>query len=112
MLQRNHEKGWQKKVNSRWTYTPRMDLTELLANMVFPYHDDIPKPRGLDIFTQGLVRIGAEPRHIGNHQRRCFVIEIGTNKQNAIEAEYDSQEESDAESLTVEPGLEPRDFPS
>ena len=79
--------------------------------MVLLYHKDIPKPRGLDIFAQRLARIGAKPRHIGNQCIR-LAVEIGNNAQNAMEFEYDSQEESDVETLAVEPDLEPRDFPS
>ena len=30
---------------------PRTHLAELLEYVVLPYHKDIPKPRGLDIFT-------------------------------------------------------------
>ena len=48
---------------------------------------------------------------IGN-QCTPLVIETGNKAQNALEAEYDSQEESDVDSLTVEPDIEPRDFPS
>ena len=84
---------------------------ELLEYAVLPYHKDIPKPRGIDSFAKGLARIGAEPRHIGNQCIR-LVIETGNNVQNALEPEYDSQEESDVDSLTVEPDIEPRDFPS
>ena len=78
--------------------------------MVPPYHKDIPKPRGLDIFTQGLASTGAEPRHIGN---QCILLSVktGNNAQNAMELEYDSQEESDADSVVVEPNLEPKGFP-
>ena len=90
---------------------PRTDLAELLEYVVLPCHQDIPKPRGLDIFTQGLARIGAEPRHIGNHCIR-LAVETGNNTQNAMEPEYDSQEDSDVDSLAVEPDLEPRNFPS
>ena len=55
---------------------PRADLAELLEYVVLPYHKDIPRPRGSDIFTWGLARIGAEPRHMGN-QCICLVVEIG-----------------------------------
>ena len=41
-----------------------------------------------------------------------LVAETGNDTQNAFEPEYDSQEESDADSLTAEPDIEPRDFPS
>ena len=87
------------------------DLAELLEYVVLPYRKDICKPRGLDIFTQELARIGAEPRHIGNHCIR-LAFETGNNAQDAMELEYDSQEESDANSMTMEPDLEPRDFSS
>ena len=90
---------------------PGTDLAELLEYAVLPYHKDIPKPRGIDTFTKGLARIGAEPRHIGNQCIR-LVVETGNDTQNALEPEYDSQEESDVDSLTVEPDIEPRDFPS
>ena len=40
---------------------PGRDLAELLEYTVLPYHKDIPKPQGLDIFVKGLARIGAEP---------------------------------------------------
>ena len=70
---------------------PRTDLAELLEYVVLPYHKDITKPQGLDIFTQGLARIGAEPRHIGNQCIR-LVVETGNNAQNAMELEHDSQE--------------------
>ena len=43
---------------------PGTDLAELLEYAVLPYHKDIPKPQGIDSFTKGLSRIGAEPRHI------------------------------------------------
>ena len=68
---------------------PRMDLTELLEYVVLPYHKDIPKPRGLDIFSQGLPRNGAEPRHIGNQCIR-LAVETGNIAQNAMEPQYDS----------------------
>ena len=90
---------------------PRTDLAELIEYVVLPYHKDIPKSRGLDIFTQGIARIGAEPRHIGN-QCTCLAVETGNNAQNATELENDSQEESDANSMAVEPDLKPRDFRS
>ena len=90
---------------------PGMDLAELSENAVLPYHKDIPKPRGIDSFTKGLARIGAEPRHKG-HQCIRFVVETGNNTQNALEPECDSQKESDTDSLTVEPDIELRDFPS
>ena len=64
---------------------PRTDLAELLEYVVFPYHKDIPKPRGLDICIQGLARIGVEPRHIGNQCIR-LVVETGSNTQNALES--------------------------
>ena len=85
-------------------------MDELLEYVVLPYYKDIPKPRGLDIFTQGLARIGAKPRHTRNH---CIflAVETGNNTQNEMELEYDSQEESDADSIAVESDLEPRDFP-
>ena len=38
---------------------PRTDLAELLEYVVLLYRKDILKPKGLDIFTQGLSRIGA-----------------------------------------------------
>ena len=78
--------------------------------MVLPHHKDIPKPRGSDIFTQELARVSAEPRHIGS-QCICLAVKTGNNAQNAMEFEYDSQEKSDADSMAVEPDLEPRDFP-
>ena len=63
---------------------PRTDLAELLEYVVLPYHKDIPKLRGLVIFTQRLARIGAEPRHIGN---QCIRLagETGNNAQIAME---------------------------
>ena len=45
---------------------PRMDLAELPVYVALLYHRNIPQPPGLDIFTQGLARVGAETRHIGN----------------------------------------------
>ena len=90
---------------------PRTDFAEILEYVVLPYYKDIPKPRGLDIFIQRLTRIGAEPRHIENQCIR-LAVETGNNAQSALEPEYDSPEESDADSLTVELDLEPRDFPS
>ena len=90
---------------------PGTDLAELLQYAVLPYHKDIPKPRGIDTFTKGLARIGTKPRHTGN-QCICLVVETLNNTQNAFEPEYDSQEEPDADSLTVEPDIEPRGFPS
>ena len=89
----------------------RADLAELLEYVVLPYHKDIPKFRGLDVFTQGLARIGAESRHIGN---QCIRLAAKTrnNAQNAMKLEYDNQEESVAGSLAVEQDLEPRDFSS
>ena len=51
---------------------PRTDLAELLEFAVLPCHKDIPKPRGLDIFTQRLARIGAEPRRKGNQSVNAF----------------------------------------
>ena len=36
---------------------PGTDLAELLEYTVLPYHKDIPKPRGLDIFAKGLARM-------------------------------------------------------
>ena len=89
----------------------RTDLAELLEYVVLPYHKDIPKPRGLYIFTQELACIDAEPRHIGNQCIR-LVVEKENNTQNPLEPGYDSQEESDADSSTVEPDIEPKDFPS
>ena len=67
------------------------------------------KPLGLDIFAEGLALIGAEPRHIRNQCIR-LVVETGNDTQNALERECDSQEKSDADSLTVEPDMEPRVF--
>ena len=90
---------------------PRTDLAELLEYVVLPYHKGIPKPLGLDIFTQGLARIGAEPRHTGN-QCIHLAVETRNNALHAMELEYDSQEESDVDGLAVEPDLEPRVFPS
>ena len=69
---------------------PRTDLAERLEYVVLPYHKDIPEPRGLDVFTQGLAHTGAEPRHIVNQCIR-LAVEIGNNAQNAMELEYDSQ---------------------
>ena len=63
---------------------PRMDFAELLEFVVLPYHKEISEPRGLDIFTQGLSRIGAEPRCLGNHMFGCY------NAQTAMEFENDS----------------------
>ena len=60
------------------------------------------KPRGSDIFAKGLAHIGAEPRHIRNQCIR-LVVETGNDTQNAVE-------ESDADSLTVEPDMESRVF--
>ena len=80
-------------------------MSELLKYVILPYHKDIPKSRGLDIFTHGLARIGAQPKHIGNQCIR-LAVETGNNAQNAMELEYDSQKESDADSLAVEPDLE------
>ena len=54
---------------------PGTDLAELLEYAVLPYHKDIPKPRGIDCFTEGLARIGAEPRHIRN---RCIRLVVET----------------------------------
>ena len=79
--------------------------------MVLPYHKDIPKPRRLDIFTQRLARIGADPRHMGNQCIR-LAVETGNNVQNAMEFEYGCQEKSDADSLAADSDLKPRDFPS
>ena len=46
-------------------------------------------------------------------ENKCIslAVQTGNDTQNALEPEYDSQEESDANSLTVEPDMEPRDFP-
>ena len=90
---------------------PGTELAELLEYVVLLYQKDIPKPRGIGTFTERLTRIGAEPRHIGNKCIR-LVPETGNNTQNALEPEYDSQEEPDVDSLTVELDLEPSDFPS
>ena len=89
----------------------RMDMAELLEYVVLLYPKDIPKPQGLDIFVQGPARIGAEPRHIEN-QCIHLAVETENNAQNAMELEYDSQEEPDADTLAIEPDLEPRDFNS
>ena len=48
-----------------------MDLAELLEYLVLTYHKDIPRPQSLDIFTQGLACIGAEPRQKGN---QCIYV--------------------------------------
>ena len=45
---------------------PNTDVAEILEYCVLPYHKDIPKRHGLDLFTQGLCRIGVDPRHLGN----------------------------------------------
>ena len=42
---------------------PKAELDELFAYVVLPYHKDIPKPQGLDMFTLGRPRIRTEPRH-------------------------------------------------
>ena len=52
---------------------PITDLAELSEYVVPPYHNDIPKLRCLYIFTQGLARIGAEPRHIANQYIRLAI---------------------------------------
>ena len=90
---------------------PGTDLAELLEYAVLPYHKDIPKPRAIDSFTEGLARIGAEPRHIGNQCIR-LVVGTGNNTQNALEPEYDSQKKSDAIQAEAEPDIEPKNFPS
>ena len=69
---------------------PGMDLAELLEYVVLPYHKDIPKPRGLDIFTEGLARIIAEPSHMGNQSIR-LVAETGND---TLEPKYYGQKES------------------
>ena len=69
------------------------DLAELLEYAVLPYHKDIPKPRGVNTFTEGLARISTEARHMGNQCRR-LLVETVDNTQNALELEYVSQEES------------------
>ena len=102
--------GRRRLIVDRHTFL-RTDLAELLEYVVLPYHKDIPKHRRLDIFTQGLACIGAEPRHIGNQCIR-LTVETISNAQNAMELEYDSQEKSDADTLAIEPDLEPKDFPS
>ena len=79
----------------------RTDLAELLKYAVLPYHKDIPKPRRIDIFTQELARLSAEPRRIGNQCIR-LAAETGNNAQNAMEPGYGGQEESDADGLAVE----------
>ena len=71
---------------------PGMDLAELLEYVVLPYHKDIPKPRDLDIFTEGLARI-AEPSHMGNQSIR-LVVETGNDTHNALEPKYDGEKES------------------
>ena len=81
---------------------PGTDLMELLEYAVLPYHKNIPKPQGKGSFTVGRTRIGAEPRHIGNQCIRLVIV-TGNNTQNAVEPEYDSQEESDMYNLTFEP---------
>ena len=63
---------------------PGTNLAELLEYAVLPYHKDIPEPRGIDMFTKGLARIGAEERHMGNQCIR-LVFETGNNTQNALE---------------------------
>ena len=68
---------------------PGTDLAELYA--VLPCHKAIPKPRGIDSFTKGLARIGAEARHTGN-QCICLGVETGMNTHNALEPVSDSQE--------------------
>ena len=90
---------------------PGTDLAELLEFGTLPYHKHIPKPRDLDTFTKGIAGIGTEPRHMWNE---CIplVVEAGKNAQNALESEYDSKKQFDADSLTAEPDLEPRVFPS
>ena len=79
--------GWQRKVNLDGHTLPGMDLAELLEYAVLPYHKDIPKSRGINTFTGGLARIGAEPRHIRNQCIR-LVVETGNDTQNALEPEY------------------------
>ena len=98
MLQRNHERDGRRRLIVNGHTFLRTDLAEILEYVVLSYHKDIPEPRGSDIFTQGLVRIAAELMHIGNQCIR-LAVQTGNNEQNAMEFEYDSQEESDADSL-------------
>ena len=100
-----------RKLNVDGHAFPKMDLAEILEYVALPYHKDFLKPRDLDIFTQGLARIGAEPTHIENQCMRLGV-ETGNNTKNALEPEYNSKEESGEDSMTVEPDIEPRDFSS
>ena len=66
---------------------PGTDLAELLQDTVLPYHKDITKPRGLDIFAKILARTDAEPRHTGNQCIR-LVVETGNDTPNVLEPEY------------------------
>ena len=86
---------------------PRRDLAELLSK--WHCHKEVTKLRRLNIFTKRIICIRAEPRHKENQCIR-LVVETRNNAHTAVESGYDSQEESNADSLTVEPELEPRDI--
>ena len=81
---------------------PNTDIAELLEYAVLPYHKHIPKPQGLDIFTNGLANVGVEARYIGNQCVR-LVVETGKNRHDrsyhdSLEVEPDN-ERSDHEIL-------------
>ena len=58
-------------------------------------------------FFLHVIKTSVKPRR---NQCICLVVEKGNDTQNALERECDSQEKSDADSLTVEPDMEPRVF--
>ncbi len=73
------------------------DIAELLEYTVLPYHKDIPKPHGIDLFCHSLQRIGVDSKHIGNQCVR-LVVESGRNA-------LDNSQSHDS-SLVVEPDEE------
>jgi rubrerythrin len=78
---------------------PRTNIVELIEYALLPFNKDIPEPRGLKSFVEGLAKLGINKKGIKNEKVLNEVLRIeketGENEQNEDESEDEDSEESE-----------------
>ena len=87
---------------------PRTSIVELIEYVLLPYDQDIPEPRALNSFLDGLAELGVDKRWIGNKKVLSELLqkekeniqdqcEEGDQSENSDEETDDSQESQESQ---------------
>ena len=75
---------------------PRTNIADLIEYVLLPYSKDIPEPRGLKSFVEGLAELGINKKEIKNEKVLNEILRIEKEmEENEEESEDDEDDESD-----------------